>query len=209
MSLRVLAARGGKLERELSPGIERQLFEPLLVRAARKYISLGLAAQGERGRRGREVKGLSAIAWFPLDAVLGEPAAVWCPETERITAAGPDPGRLQATCAAGVGSPFVAALQYDPFEYWRPSQQQPPGALGARPLFGTLLRGSCPDHLMWGRHRVSHLQRVPALRTASHVSPEGSGNGPVGGDPAGAVIIPRVGEKPVSGVSPAGGGCPY
>ncbi len=33
--LRVLAARGGELERELSPGIERQLFEPLLVRASR------------------------------------------------------------------------------------------------------------------------------------------------------------------------------
>src|SRR5579859_2326488 len=33
--LRVLAARGGELERELSPGIERQLFEPLLVRASK------------------------------------------------------------------------------------------------------------------------------------------------------------------------------
>lgn len=33
--LRVLAARGGELERELSLGIERQLFEPLLVRATR------------------------------------------------------------------------------------------------------------------------------------------------------------------------------
>src|SRR5260221_4575178 len=32
--LRVLAARGGELERELSLGIERQLFEPLLVRAS-------------------------------------------------------------------------------------------------------------------------------------------------------------------------------
>jgi DNA-binding CsgD family transcriptional regulator len=32
--LRVLAARGGELEQELSLGIERQLFEPLLVRAS-------------------------------------------------------------------------------------------------------------------------------------------------------------------------------
>ena len=32
--LRVFAARGGELERELSLGIERQLFEPLLVRAS-------------------------------------------------------------------------------------------------------------------------------------------------------------------------------
>src|SRR5258707_13409791 len=31
--LRVLAARGGELERELSLGIARQLFEPLLIRA--------------------------------------------------------------------------------------------------------------------------------------------------------------------------------
>src|SRR5690348_2366930 len=32
--LQVLVARGGELERELSLGIERQLFEPLLVRAS-------------------------------------------------------------------------------------------------------------------------------------------------------------------------------
>jgi hypothetical protein len=42
---------------------------------------------------------------------------------------------MQATCAPGMSSRFIAAVEHDLLESWRPTEQQAPAALGAGPLF--------------------------------------------------------------------------
>src|SRR5580704_3182088 len=62
--LQVLAARGGELERELSLGIERQLFEPLLVRAS------------QAARAGLLARPATAVGrLFGLDGTDSDPSA--------------------------------------------------------------------------------------------------------------------------------------
>jgi hypothetical protein len=47
-----------------------------------------------------------------------------------------------------MGGQFIASIEDDLLKGWRPAQQQPPAALGARPLFNAGLRRSRPLHLM-------------------------------------------------------------
>jgi hypothetical protein len=73
--LRVLTARGGELERELSLGIVRQLFEPLLMRASQPERARLLAGPAAGVAR---LLGLDATGpGFPADEFGSQNALYW------------------------------------------------------------------------------------------------------------------------------------
>src|SRR5262249_41146171 len=69
----------------------------------------------------------------------------------------------QATTAAHVGGPLIAAVEHDLRKGWWPAEKQPPAALGARPLLDAVFQCSRPRHLVWGGQANSDLRRALLL----------------------------------------------
>jgi len=105
---------------------------------------------------------LWGVAGSPVDAVLGEPDAVPWPDAAGLGGARIHCGGLQAAGPADMSRPFVARLEHDLLELRRPAKQQPPAALGARPLLDARRQRPRPRHLMWGGQPNSDLQQAPS-----------------------------------------------
>jgi hypothetical protein len=67
--------------------------------------------------------------------VLGEPAALACGRATESDGGRLELGHPETTSSSDVSDPFIAAFEHDLLELWRPAEQHPSAALGARPFF--------------------------------------------------------------------------
>src|SRR5215469_3169407 len=102
---------------------------------------------------------LTSAVGLPCDAMLGEPVALMRRGTAGIAWMRPDLGYLETAHAADMGGPFVATFEHDLLELRRPAHQQPPAALGARPLVDAVFQRPCPRHLVWRGPPISSEAR--------------------------------------------------
>src|SRR5215472_12928011 len=116
---------------------------------------------------------LTSAVGLPCDAMLGEPVALRCGGTASVARMRPDLGYLETARAADMGGPFVATFEHDLLELRRPAHQQPPAALGARPLVDAVFQRPCPRHLVWRGQPISDLKRGPLVqfRTSTPMRP--------------------------------------
>src|SRR5215470_17189468 len=133
---------------------------------------------------------LSSAVGLPCDAMLGEPVALACGGTAGIARMRPNLAYLETAGTADMGRPFVATFEHDLIELRRPAHQQPPAALGARPLVDAVSQRPCPRHLVWRGQPISDLKRgqLVQFRTSTTMRPAKHANERSGGRAAHAAL---------------------